>query len=166
MAYSTTPKFKSLHEKGLRLFNHQSLTGKTGQGFRLVIVNVKDGQQFCDGHQLAETLRQMNQFNFSAFVSQGYVACNKLAQPARIDMTDTGKVQQNLGFPLFNQDTDCFVQRNGAAANSHPTFQIENSHISRPALIDVQVYHLALPESSWIRVQTLLDVDIYVKHRI
>src|SRR6476469_10098231 len=114
---------------------------KANQRFFLVFVNIENRQQFRHGQQFAKCFRQLDEFDFAAFIEYGDVAGNEFAKPARIDMRYAGEIQKNQKLFFLNQRAKRPMQRYGCAANTYSAFQIENSYVSDLALFDIEIDH-------------------------
>src|ERR1700682_151151 len=70
---------------------------------------------------------------------------NKLAQPARSNVNDSRKVQDNLISTFGNQAEDRFFQGNIAAANSYVAIHVQDGYLAHATLLDIKVAHIGSP---------------------
>src|SRR5215204_1570330 len=79
-----------------RLFLKGNYLAKAAQRFTFVVEYIKNREQLCDRKQVLDLLRQFEKLERSAFFIDGGKARYKLADTARVDIPDPGKVQKDL----------------------------------------------------------------------
>jgi hypothetical protein len=118
---------------------------KAKDGFSLVAVNIKEGQQLCRLHQVAKRFREIEELDATTVFAHGDVSGNQFAQSAGIDVGYTCQIQDNMIAAFIKQRLDRFRQGDGAAAkpqtDSAFAIRIQDRDAADLALFDTNVTH-------------------------
>src|SRR5713101_9580213 len=91
-----------------------------------------------------ESLGEIEQLDLSALVVRSDMTGNKFAQTARIDVSDSRQVQDDLISPFRNQILDRLFQRDIAPADSYVAVHVQDGHVADATLLDIEGAHVVL----------------------
>src|SRR5712692_7129614 len=94
-----------------------------------------------------ESLGEIEQLDLSALVVRSNMTGNKLAQTARINVSDSRQVQDDLISTFRDQTADRLFQRDIAPADSDVAVHIQDGHVADSTLMDVKGAHINSPRT-------------------
>src|SRR5260221_8296581 len=109
----------------------------TLDGFRFRVVSIEDGQQFRDGQEILDPLRQVEQLELPALPADSRVGAHDFAEARAVDIGHVFEVQEQLLLVLLEEGVDLVLEELIALAKGHLALQIENRHSVDDPFLDL-----------------------------
>src|SRR5262245_21152552 len=83
---------------------------KTRDRLAFGVVRVEDGQKLCDGQQIGDALRQVEQLQAAALPTHRCERANDLAESRAVDIRNLCEIQDNLFPALIKEAVDLLLE--------------------------------------------------------
>jgi hypothetical protein len=118
--------------------------GETLDRIRLGVVRLEHGQQFRDGEQILNALREVQQLELPPLPAHRGICADDFAQARAIDVGDAFEVQHQLFLVLLDERVDLVLQELVAFSEGHLALEVQNRHIVDDSFVDL---HRRFPPS-------------------